>query len=185
MLQLEHDADGARLLRGEQVIAEARPTSLTLEPPPAPSFAEAEECVAHFAGWKAHVYPTCFVCGTERAEGDGLRIFPGPTADHSEVAAPFVPDRSLAGAGGSVRPALVWAALDCPGYFAAAGGEEAVLGRITAELVRLPAIGERCVVVGWSLGREGRKIFAGTALFDESGALLGSARQTWIALRPR
>jgi hypothetical protein len=42
--------------------------------------------------------------------------------------------------------------------------------------------GERFVVIGWSLGREGRKIHAGTALFDAHGTLRGSARQTWIAV---
>lgn len=182
-LQLEHDGESARLLNGEQVIAEARATSLALDVLPAPSFAAAQACVARYAGWSRHVFPTCFVCGPQRAEGDGLRIFPGPSEDAALVAAPFVPDRSLAGPAGSVQPALVWAALDCPGYFAAASGEEAVLGRMTARLVRAPAIGERCVVVGWSLGREGRKSAAGTALFDEAGALLGCARQTWIALQ--
>ena len=184
-LQLEHDAENARLLSGEQVIAEARGTSLVLDVPPAPSFEAAEACVSRFAGWNRHVFPTCFVCGPQRAAGDGLRIFPGPTADTALVAAPFVPDRSLAGPAGGVQPALVWAALDCPGYFAAASGEEAVLGRMTAQLVRVPAIGERCVVIGWSLGREGRKISAGTALFDDTGTLLGCARQTWVTLQRR
>jgi hypothetical protein len=44
----------------------------------------------------------------------------------------------------------------------------------------LPQAGERCVVVGWPLGDEGRKAFAGTALFGEGGRLLGVARATWI-----
>jgi hypothetical protein len=37
-------------------------------------------------------------------------------------------------------------------------------------------------VIGWRIGAEGRKHFAGTALFDGRGGLLGKARQTWIAL---
>jgi hypothetical protein len=52
-------------------------------------------------------------------------------------------------------------------------------GRVDA----LPDIGERCVVVSWPIGRDGRKGFAGTALFGDDGRLLGLARQTWIALR--
>ena len=183
-LQLEHDAVSARLLHGDQLIADARVTSFTLDVPPPPSFADAEACVTRFAGWKRHVFPTCFVCGPQRGEGDGLRIFPGPTTDAALVAAPFVPDASLVGSDNRVPPALVWAALDCPGYFAAASGERAVLGRMSAQLDRLPKVGERCVVIGWALGREGRKISAGTALFDETGVVLGRARQTWITLQP-
>ena len=32
----------------------------------------------------------------------------------------------------------------------------------------------------WPLGEEGRKAFAGTALYGEGGRLLGVARATWI-----
>lgn len=183
-LQLAYEQSSAALRSGEQLIADARATSLELEAPRPPSFAAAQACVARFAGWKTHVFPRCFVCGTERAEGDGLRIFPGATDEGDAVAAPFVPDQSLADpATGRLQLAHAWAALDCPGYFAAAAGEEAVLGRISVQLTRLPAIGEQCVVVGWALGREGRKISAATALYDQAGELLGCARQTWIALR--
>jgi hypothetical protein len=48
---------------------------------------------------------------------------------------------------------------------------------------RVPDLGERCVVVSWPLGEDGRKLFAGTALFAEDGELLALARQTWIAPR--
>jgi hypothetical protein len=36
------------------------------------------------------------------------------------------------------------------------------------------------VVTAWSLGEEGRKLYAGTALHGEDGRLLGAARATWI-----
>ena len=53
---------------------------------------------------------------------------------------------------------------------------------MTAELRRLPREGEVCVVLAWPVGEDGRKLYAGTALYagDE---LLASARQTWIAPR--
>ena len=44
----------------------------------------------------------------------------------------------------------------------------------------LPDVGERCVVVGWPLGEEGRKLYAGTALYGEDGRPLARARATWI-----
>ena len=39
------------------------------------------------------------------------------------------------------------------------------------------------MVVGWPLGEDGRKLYAGTALFTADGELLARARATWI--RPR
>ena len=45
----------------------------------------------------------------------------------------------------------------------------------------LPDVGEPCVVVGWPLGEEGRKLYAGTALYGESGPPLARALATWIA----
>ena len=50
-------------------------------------------------------------------------------------------------------------------------------------VVALPAEGERCVSIGWPLGEDGRKLYAGTALFSETGELLAHACQTWIVPR--
>ena len=40
-----------------------------------------------------------------------------------------------------------------------------------------------CVVVGWPLGDEGRKLHAGTALYGRDRELLALARQVWIIPR--
>ena len=81
---------------------------------------------------------------------------------------------------------MVWAAIDCPGAYATGDpdGAPVVLGRMTARIDRLPDEGEPCVVAGWPLGVDGRKLFAGTALFGRGGELLARARQVWIAPRP-
>jgi predicted amidohydrolase len=42
--------------------------------------------------------------------------------------------------------------------------------------------GDACVIVGWSLGREGRKLHAATALFGPDGRLRARARQTWLTI---
>ena len=47
----------------------------------------------------------------------------------------------------------------------------------------MPDVGEQCVVTAWPLGEDGRKLFAGTALFAADGELLALARQTWIVPR--
>ena len=54
---------------------------------------------------------------------------------------------------------------------------------MTAQIERLPEDGEPCVVVGWPVGEDGRKLYAGTALFGERGDLLAVARQVWIVTR--
>ena len=48
---------------------------------------------------------------------------------------------------------------------------------------RVPDADEPCVVRSWPIGEDGRKLFAGTALFSEDCELLAVARQTWIAPR--
>ena len=89
---------------------------------------------------------------------------------------------SLADEAGIIGPEFVWAALDCVGYFATGAPDYpmSLLGRMTAEVRGTPRIDEQCVVVGWSEGREGRKLHAGTAVFGSDRRLLGRARQTWI-----
>jgi hypothetical protein len=98
------------------------------------------------------------------------------------VASPWTPTTEQAG-----RPELVWAALDCPGAFAVDPHLErgvSVLGRLHAHVAAAPEPGEECVVVGWPAAPgEGRKQYAGTAVFGRDGRLLGLARAVWILLR--
>ena len=79
-------------------------------------------------------------------------------------------------------PELVWAALDCPSGWAVDDfqREGVLLGRMATEIERLPASGEPHVVLGWRIGGEGRKRFAGSALLTGSGRGLARSRSTWI-----
>jgi hypothetical protein len=166
--------DGERLFDGETLIAEARRADLELDPPAPVSFADAVDAARDYPGFEEHAYPTCFVCGPARE--DGLRLFTGPAGD-GVFAAPWIPRE--------VSRELAWASLDCPGAIGVGwdGRGDWLLGRMHGRVDALPELGERCVVVSWPIGRDGRKGFAGTALFGEDGRLLGLARQTWIALR--
>ncbi len=167
--------DGERLWDGETLVAEAGPVELDLEPPPPVGYEDAERASARYPGFDRHEYPTCYVCGPERS--DGLRIFTGPVDDDEVFAAAWqVPD--------DFSRELVWAALDCPGAIGVGwdGRGDWLLGRMAAEVGEVPKAGERCVVLAWPLGRDGRKGFAGTAVYRD-GELLARARQTWIALR--
>jgi hypothetical protein len=119
-------------------------------------------------------FSECFSCGM-RPE-DGLCIHVGPVAGRDLQAAPWTAR--------DVSPEVVWAAIDCAGAYAVGGPGrgEVVLGRMAAEILRLPAEREQCVVAAWPLGEDGRKLHAGTALFSaDDGELLAIARQTWIA----
>lgn len=184
-LQLQLEPGRATLMADGDLIAEAREAPLELELPRAPSFHQAELASEHYVGHRAHLFPTCFVCGPARAVGDGLRIFPGSAEPNGMLSAPWVPDASLVDDSGQVKHEIVWAALDCTGYFAGGAPDFplALLGRMTAELLQPVVVEERCVVLGWSLGREGRKLYAGTAIFGADGTLKACARQTWISLQ--
>lgn len=176
--------DRAELRDGELLVAEARRSTLDVTAPSAIDFQRASELSRHYIGYKKHHFPGCFVCGPARAVGDGLRIFPGHEQAEQPMAAPWVPDASIADASGLVPAEQRWAALDCIGYFASGAPDYpvALLGRMTAEISGELRAGERCVVQGELLAREGRKLHAVTALYGESGAVLGRARQTWILL---
>lgn len=178
-------ADGTlQVLRGEEPIGEARPAVLKLDAPRAPDYLESVEASRHYAGFRYHHFPSCFVCGTQRVRGDGLRIFAGPLPGRGVVAAPWVPDASLDGGVGKVRAEFMSAALDCPGYYAVAPDDRMMLlAEFTAHVDRLVYIGESCTVVGWPIGRSGRNREAGTAIFDGKGQLCGRAQALWIEPR--
>jgi hypothetical protein len=178
-------ADGAlQVLQGEAPVGEARPAALTLEVCAAPDYLEAVEASRRYAGFRHHRFPSCFVCGTQRARGDGLRIFAGPIPERELVAAPWVPDASLDGGDGKVRAEFMSAALDCPGYYAVAPDDRMMLlAEFTAHVDRRVHIGESCTLIGWQIGASGRKHEAGTAIFDGKGELCGRARALWIEPR--
>jgi hypothetical protein len=172
-LSVERDGDRLRILDGETLVAEAVPGTVELDVPAPPSWDEAERGAARYPGLEEHAFPRCFVCGPEREPGDGLRVFAGPLGD-GRFAAIWQP--------AEVRPELVWAALDCPGAIAVGFPDrgETLLGRFAVAIDELPEAGERCVVLAWPLGEDGRKLYAGTALFGEDGRPLARARATWI-----
>jgi hypothetical protein len=132
----------------------------------------ATAAAARYAGFADHPFPTCYVCGPERA--DGLRIFPGPV--DGGVAAPFT-------APAEVTTETIWSALDCPGGWSVlTPGRAYVLGRMAAVVAEPPAPGSTSVAVGALASAEGRKAAVHTALYTVDGRLLAHARATWIAI---
>jgi hypothetical protein len=167
--------DGQVRTAGGDVVAEVVPVDAFDEVVPPVGYPEAVAAAQRYAGFTAHAFPTCYGCGPERP--DGLRIFPGPVAPDTTAAPWIVPD--------DVMPATVWAALDCPGGWAvigATGGLPHVLGRIAVLVHRMPAPGDRCVVLGAVASIDGRKARARSTLYGPDGTELARARATWIRI---
>jgi hypothetical protein len=181
-LRLRGDGEQSKLTDGETLVGEGIGSSLDLEVPAAPDLSSAAEASLHYSGFVDHPFEGCFVCGPARTVGDGLRIFAGLVGDTSTVAAPWTPDRSLQGGDGSVDRRHVWAALDCPSYFALAGQPKALLGRLTAQIDRLPEVGEPLVAFGWPIAIDGRKLFSGSGLADADGEVFARAAAIWIEI---
>jgi len=183
-LDMRRSGSEVTLLDGEALVATGASTDVDLVVPDVVGFAVAEEASRAYPGFGEHMFRRCFGCGPARAAGDGLRIFAGPVPGRRLVAAPWIPDETLTDGGGAVRPEFLWAALDCPSGWAAiidADGRPSVLGELAARLVDPVSPGERCVVLGWALGGEGRKRFAASAILGDGGAVRAVARSTWIA----
>ena len=181
-LHLAADGPAYHLMDGEEIVASAAAASIEADPPSAPSAADARAASSRFTGFRSHIFPGCFVCGPERQHGDGLCIFPGPF-NGGAVAAPWQPTRDLCDAAGLVRSEFIWAALDCPGYFAVQDrAGPAVLGELAVRIHDRPGCSDSLVVIGWPIESSGRKHRAGAALYRE-GTLLASAAATWVSLR--
>jgi hypothetical protein len=187
-LALQRSADTLRLLDGETLVCEARAGSVDhLSPPPPPSdWREVMQRAKDGGCFEDSEFHYCIVCGRGRAVGDGLRVFGthGPEAGRSLSC--YVPHAAHADAEGRIRSEFVWGTLDCPGAWAVQDPDDwrpALTGRMTAKVIDRPRVGERCAVVGWSIGSEGRKLYSGTALYTESGRLCALGHCTWILLK--
>jgi hypothetical protein len=193
-MAVERDGEGTlRVTHGGTLIAEAAPAASgqALEVPERVSAEQAKAAAGRAAYYADPVFPRCFVCGMDRAPGDGLRIFPGPVAGLAVWAAPWTPDKSVADDAGTVRREMIWAALDCPGGIAAAeaagltGDTAILLGRMTATVAAAPAAGDPCLVIAWPAGVDGRKLTAGSALLGPDGTVLAAASTLWLTVPRR
>ena len=179
---------GLGLYDEDRLLASVRRVELDFACPPSPGFDAAAAVAGRCRAFETHPFPGCFVCGPSAAEG--LAILPGPLPDAplpGAVAAPWVPGADLC-PDGWVGAEFVWAALDCPSVFPLLEAPETralepmVLGQLVAAVHGRPQAGERCVLLAWGSPPEGRRATGWTALYGESGALLGQAEATWISL---
>lgn len=124
----------------------------------------------------------CFGCSSQRA--DGLGINPAPVGTTGIWGTTWTPGASLPSADGFVKPEVVWAALDCPGSFAAAdpaGRPPGIAGspaleEMTVEIRDKVRVGEQLVVLGWTLTHSDSGVDCGTAIVDRAGHIKAYAR---------
>jgi hypothetical protein len=194
-LQIRSNGDGSfYLMDGDRVIIQGKPGAIDLTVPDAPSYEEAIKAAKtsialeptpypHVTGHGIH--PICFCCGVDVPDGEGLRIHPGRVAGANMVAASWTPALAYGNEQGYVRPEFIWTALDCPGAFALwelADTKPGFLGRLIGRIEKPLRCGERCVIAAWPVGSDGRRLYAGTALFNAEGQVIGRALATWFPM---
>lgn len=173
-LRVVFTAEGLQVVDpAEVVIATAISREDDIPPVQPVTVAQARRVSAHYPGHGSHHFPTCFVCGPQRA--DGLNIFPGKLPD-GRTAATFETPKDI-------DAVMVWAALDCPGGWTVIEGDRPwVLGRFAVAVDTLPQPGQTCVVMGRPISREGRKALVRTTLYTSQGQVAARGEATWIAL---
>jgi hypothetical protein len=174
-----------RILDGDALIAEGRTApEFELEVPVPVSRDEARHAREDYRGLTHSVFSRCFVCG--RARDDAFGVFAGPVEGRELAASPWTPPDWTADSDGDVLPEFLWAALDCPTYFALYTSGElpmSVLARLTARVDAPAAVGEEHVVIAWPLEAEGRKRHAGAAVLSSEGETLAVAQA--LLIEPR
>ena len=187
-LRIERDGGDARLLDGDELVADGMALDgVDLQVPDPPPFHEAEDADIRSRFYDDHSYPGCFVCGPDRQPGDGLRIYPGHVDAHSMLACVWTPEAEFASDDGTVRKEIAWAVLDCPSgialHFYAPDEARTVLARLRGNLAEPIRTGRPHIVIGWPIDRDGRKHLSGTAIFDADGEPLAWAEALWIELK--
>lgn len=159
------------------------PTKLDVDPfevPPADLIRQAE------LGWLSasdgvHPFPTCFGCGPDRPERDGLELRPGHVPGTEVFATRWTPPGA-----GEVPAWLLWAALDCgsagPVISAAARGVRIVTGELAVEIRDAARGGNQYALMSRLVRRAGRKIITQAALVDDAGRHVAVGVTTWFTL---
>lgn len=193
-LEVHRNADASLSLKHdglELAYAQLEKFELDIPKPPPLATAIAASAEGYQRGLSRASWPyaKCFACGVSRT--DGLCITPSPVSDSNQggvIVASWTPSAWLAETEGSldglVRLEAIWAALDCPAgiawSFQLPDGAPMVTARMSVLIMRLPRVNQEIIVMGWPIEREGRKLYAGTALMNAEGEVLASSRQLWL-----
>ncbi len=180
-MQVRKTAGGIEAVFEGEVAMFGSPAKVDVHPP-AVTMDEAAAATATFVG---HSAVTCVVCGPDHI--DGLRLFPGPVGLGPMHATTWTPPVWVGDGHGVVRAEIVWGALDCPGAIMLVRnypGESMfpALGTMTADISVPVRVGDTYAVVAWPRGRDGRKLYAGTAIIGAGGVVHARSDQVCIAV---
>jgi hypothetical protein len=187
-MRLSEDRHGRITLGADGlVMARAERAQIHVDVPEPVSFADAASTAWNHVSIPMHPTPTCFCCGYDRAEGDGLRIWPGSLPGRDTVAAAWIPHPAFAAEDGALDIRYVWAALDCPSFWGIVQQLPAMPNVVTIRLagsVMAPVRAEQPhVVLGWPIEHRRRRMIGGSAIFGPDGDLLAASRVTWLEVR--
>jgi len=175
-LEVSREDHTVQVFDGDALVADGRAAKVDVEVPAAVSPNEARQAAQRFRGPPDDIFSRCFVCGVERE--DSFEVFAGEVDGRRMVASPWTPPAWTADPNGQVRPELIWAALDCPTYFAAYMGEDPAVSFLVQFTARVnapvPANTEH-TVTAWPIEAEGRKRRAGSAVISAEGETLAVA----------
>jgi hypothetical protein len=196
-MRVERQGDTLKVLDADRLIAESALTTLTMEIPEPATWEQALLVREHSPALKVGLHPwlkserlgfhpICFCCGAELAADQGLHVYAAPVPARKQVAAAWTCHPTFADADGNIPPEIVCTALDCPGQYAwlADGTRTGMLGRLCVRIERPIRAHQRHVVIGWTMGAEGRKFYSGTALFDDQYQVCAYAKAVWIGRAP-
>lgn len=193
-VRIEPGEEGAVTLVNAEgaVLGSARPADDSQIPPPPPAPPTVEEAKAFAAASQfaeRSLHRGCFSCCIEREAGEGLGVHVGQIdgAPLGQCAGVWTPHENFALDDGTIPDEITWGALDCSGSMAwwiKSGSPVGLLGTMAGEVLRKPKAGETYVVVAWAREVEGRKHFAGVALFDGQGGVMARSGQIWIGRPP-
>lgn len=151
------------------------------------SLAQARSAAASFPGNSDHPFPTCYVCGTNRPEADGLALHPGFVAPGVTACVWRAPAEVAVTDSVSARAralAEMWAALDCPGGWSAGlSGRPMVLGTMTAAVLGWVPAGAQCQVMGRCDETRERTSLT-TSMVWSDGQLVAWATAVWVVVDP-
>jgi hypothetical protein len=191
----DQETGEVRVMHEQTLIAECRMIASpfeTLAIPPCPDPRRIQAALPHSLAFKQNInpllpnqqgfHPICFCCGAEHETG--LRVFPAPL-EEGHVGALWATEDAW-GVRGKMPEAFLWTALDCPAQFAYMNQsiKTGLMGRMTAEILSVPAAGQTLIVSAWTIAIEGKKHFAGSAIFDLDQTLLARAITVWIGGEP-
>ena len=184
-LLVERTEGGARALSDGEVVAEGRAWSEPITAPPPPSVEHALRASEAYPGFRDHPFPSCYCCGPQRADGDGLRIFPGPLGQ-GVLAAHFTPRAPHCDAQGQATVETLWSASDCPALWALMHAEPPGTGRcVVTGTLALRQLGpvrrdEPHAIVSWKTAESGRRLHAAVAFFGPDGTLRAVGTQVAV-----